>query len=449
MNRILLILFTLASCAQNPVGRTPASTAISQSCINMHQSIIRRVNNSFEEYTFNGLSDMPQNIVDVSESFDEQGIDYRYIKKIEDGLLGIEILPNQHSVINRYVKNIANRFDGVRVFYIDNPESKSLGSFTPSKNYIYISKDISTNLSERGFTTLSHEARHAYFTSKMIRYMEGSYKGKITAVKGKIKGSGNFSYTDYMSFEEIKTFREDSRKFLNLWSNKVIQERKNNKVFWDRFTYKKNAALSYIQSTRHYLTELMNGALADNLKFEYQLGVINASKEVIEDSENAAIVRVALNKHFSQAEVLDLSKRDELLTGTIDQINKELDQLFIDESIIASQSAFIDGLEGLKTFDRYAFYTLFFNRNTLINARELRSTKIQGIVNNFSRSTLRSITNGAQEISDADAIKYFAQLIKESTVTKVDQGYLLSFRNGQLEISINETGEVLQVSTGY
>lgn len=392
---------------------------------------------------------MPQNIIDVSESFDEQGIDYRYIKKIEDGLLGIEILPNQHSVINRYVKNIANRFDGVRVFYIDNPESKSLGAFTPAKNYIYISKDISTKLSERGFTTLSHEARHAYFTSKMIRYMDGSYKGKITAVKGKIKGSGNFSYTDYMSFEEIKTFREDSRKLLNLWSNKVIQERKNSKDYWDRFTYKKNAALSYIQSTRYYLNKLMDGALNDNLKFEYQLGVIHASKEVVEDSDNASIVRVALNKHFKESEISDLAVRDELLTGTIDQINKELDQLFIDESIIASQSAFINGLDGLKTFDRYAFYTLFFNRNTLINARELRSTKIQGIVNNFSRSTLRSITNGAQDISDADAIKYFAQLIKESIVTKADQGYLLSFRNGQLEISINEFGEVLQVSTGY
>jgi len=427
----------------------PASTAINQSCISMHQSIIRRVNDSFEEYNFNGLSDMPQNIIDVSESFDEQGIDYRYIKKIEGGLLGIEILPNQHSVINRYVKNIANRFDGVRVFYIDNPESKSLGSFTPSKNYIYISKDISTKLSERGFTTLSHEARHAYFTSKMIRYMDGSYKGKITAVKGKIKGSGNFSYTDYMSFEEIKTFREDSRKLLNLWSNKVIQERKNSKDYWDRFTYKKNAALSYIQSTRYYLNKLMDDALNDNLKFEYQLGVIHASKEIVEDSDNASIVRVALNKHFKEFELSDLSVRDELLNGTIDQINKELDQLFIDESIIASQSAFIDGLDGLKTYDRYAFYTLYFNRNTLINARELRSTKIQAIVNNFSRSTLRDITQGAQDISDADAIKYFAQLIKESTVTKVDQGFLLNYRNGQLEISIDKFGEVLQVSTGY
>ncbi len=415
----------------------------------MHQAIIRRVNNSFEEYTYNGISDMPRNIIEISESFDEQGIDYRYIRKVEDGLLGIEILPNQHSVINRYVRNIANRFDGVRVFYIDNPESKSLGSFTPSKNYIYISKDISTNLTERGFTTLSHEARHAYFSAKMIRYMDGSYKGKITAIKGKIKGSGNFSYSEYMSFEEIKTFREDSRKFLSLWSNRVIQERKNSKDYLDRFTYKKNAALSYIQSTRYYLTELMNGALSDNLKFEYQLGVVNASKEVVEDSDNASVVRVALNKHFTESELTDLTKRDELLANTIDQVNKELDQLFIDETIIASQTAFIDGIQGLATYDRYAFYTLFFNRNSLINARQLRATKLHAMVNNFSNSALRDITQGAQNISEADAVKYFAKVIKESSVKKIDQGYLLNFRNGKMEISINEAGELLQVSTGY
>lgn len=427
-----ILLFTISACSHQPTVRTPASYGVEISCLKLHQTILRRVNDNFELVEFNGLSDMPKNIVEVAESFDQQGIDYQFIRRLEDNLLGIEILPNEHGYINRYVKNINQRFDGVRVFYLDTAESNVLGSFSPLKNYIFLGKGVSSNLSTSGYTTLSHEARHAYFTARILRYMNGSYKGKISATKGTIKGSGNFSYTTYMSFQEVKTFKEDARKFFGLWLDKLSKEKKHNKAYWDKFVYKTNATLSYLQSTRYYLDEMMNAIIDDSIVFETQMGVMHASKEIVQDSDNSAIVRLALNQNSSI--------RQELKQEAIEQINKELDQLFIDETTLSSQRALYSEIAKMSNREQLTFFSLFTKRYSLANARDLRASRLQEIINQYSNTIFSQVTNGKQIQSDSEAIEVFAKIVKDSTINELENSYSLSYQLGKVEIKIDRDG---------
>lgn len=438
---MVILIFFLSACSHQSTVRAPASYGTEISCLKLHQTILRRVNDSFESVSFNGLSDMPKNIVEVAESFDEQGIDYQFVKRLDDNLFGIEILPNEHGYINRYVKNINQRFDGVRVFYIDTPESNTLGSFSPLKNYIFIGKGVSTKLSSSGYTTLSHEARHAYFTARILRYMNTSYKGKITASKGTIKGSGNYSYTQYMSFQEIKTFKEDARKFYGLWLEEFINKKEHNKVYWDRYVYKTNATLSYLETTRHYLNQMMDAVLDDSLKFEYQMGVAHAAKEVAQDADNTATVRLALAQHFDNTATLTQLKQ-----ATIEQINQELDQLFIDEATLASQKAFFEEMAGFSKRSQAAFFSLFSKRNSLVNARELRISRMQELVNLHYNTIFREFTAGKQVANDADAIRIFSKMIKNAEVIESETGFQLAYQTNKLKIHLSKDGSVLDLS---
>lgn len=437
----LLTLMTLVSCASHE--RSPAAIAASEvSCLKLHQSIQRQINDLFEVHHFNGYSDMPEGIVEVAESLDNQGINYRFIRKTDEDQVGIEILPDDHGPINRYVKNISQRFDGVRVFYLDVPESRILGSFTPSKNYIYLGKKVITDLNGAGYTTLSHEARHAYFTARILRYMESAYKGQITATKGIINGSEEtFGYTTYMSFQEIKTFREDSRNVFALWKKELIDQRKHNQVFWKKYKHKINAAKKFTQVTKDHLEKLMASIIDDSVEFKTRLGVVNVSKTIQLDEGNTSIISIALNSHHNLDEITP-ALRQELKENAIQQVNRELDQLFIDETILSSQQVFKDEIESFTEHAKAVLFTKYAHKNTLVHAREIRHTRVQELVNQFYHDVFKAIVAGQNIVDDNAALSSFAELIRRSEVVETASGYRLTYLNNQFELLFDREGVV-------
>ncbi len=442
----VLLLFSV-SCAPLGTRRDPAAISGSEvSCLKLHQAILRRNNDLFEIHHFHGLADMPAGVQEVAESLDHQGINYRFIRKIDEDLLGLEILPDNHSLINRYVKNINMRFDGVRVFYLDVPQSRTLGSFTPSKNYIFLGKKVITNLNGAGYTTLSHEARHAYFTARILRYMDSAYKGQITASKGTIRGSKDtFGYTSYMSFQEIKTFREDSRKFLQLWQDELYSRRIHHIDYWNKYSHKIKAAHNFLRTTQEHLDHLMVAVLEDRVEFKHRFGVVNVMTEFHHDADNVTLVNIALGEHFSPEQLADPRFRDILKENAIKQINRELDQIFIDNSILHTQHVFKEELEEFTDHTKAVFFSKFAHKNSLVNARNLRITILEDFVHRHYNQIFGELVDGQNIGDDAAALSSFAELVRRSHVSEVARGYVLDYKNGQFKMLIDHEGIIRDV----
>ena len=237
---ILLLIFII-SCSTKSLNqgwRVPA--AKKGKCAKAIAPLLERKQLTIRE----GWNEMDvseqQSLEEVARSLRSQGIDYREVNVF--GSLGDRFSPNVIQIvpdpeghpINRYVATVEKRFGGTKVFYLERQRGTSLGTFHTNQNAIYLNKEVMADLSGEGWSTMSHEARHAMYEHHRFLGKFSSYNGEILVQDSSIRMNkfARSGYSTYASFEESKTHLEDGLKYLRNYKKALEENNTQNAKFW-------------------------------------------------------------------------------------------------------------------------------------------------------------------------------------------------------------------------
>ncbi|OUR95363.1 hypothetical protein A9Q84_16130 [Halobacteriovorax marinus] len=222
--RVLLITILFASCSQ--IERRIASIDEVNSCSIRIRDFLR-TSLDFNTRELELMSPLEKEFFSPVEVYlNKSKILYRSVYLNSENYEGaaLEILPEKSgNKINKYIGSIYRRFGGTRVFIFPREKSSSLGFYTKTQNFVYLSQKTALSLNNRGFQTLSHEARHSMYSHLNILRMKHDYQGAIRVVEADfIPELEKSSYKKYVNFEESKNFNKDAQRLFLRMKNSLI-----------------------------------------------------------------------------------------------------------------------------------------------------------------------------------------------------------------------------------
>lgn len=462
--RYFFVLILLLSCTTRTLlnSRSPSS-ANPFTCRNLVDQII------FPRGFFVApieIRDIPEphmaQILSMSESLKRAGIEFEVVRKMyANDVFGIEILPSSKSKANKYIKRVQERFDGVRVFYLSDIGGNANGSYSYTTNIVRLNKTVMLSLEElKSETTLAHEFRHAWFSSRANRKISGPYQGDLTSKRGVLDfANDSASYGSYQSFEEVYNHTKDLRKLLSLLNIGI----KNNepekahkalmKLNYTSFRTEQLALRTYsavrklkekIQSTP------WNDFTASQLfSVEQYEGVdsLVLKSELIGDNKNQLEITIPLYDRSGKLIEIFEEKPEEItkiFQASIEKLEREADLLYKD-FLYAKEAALLMNNISKTDIPLRKIQILAAFENQLYSTFDKPASKLKQVFTN-TREALSPLAQKEIPEQEMDLFKWFLKQLEKSELKVLDNGnYQFIDKSLKINITLNAKGELLSV----